>query len=212
MDAVFTAIPFSMKRTFLLLLCLVAFFSSVQAQGITFGAGIGGAMPQSGRFNDFWSPGPAIEANAGYMFSPSIGLQARVGYNIFSLDQDAVLAAAQAGGPDVALFGGDADILTVMANALVFLSEIGPVHPYLMFGLGYYDPNIQGAVVVFTNNNVRTISPIEDQRAGILLGAGTAFSVSNHFAVTVEARYESALAEAGNRLGHIPFTFGVQFR
>src|SRR5690606_30771646 len=150
----FTVFPHPMKRSLLLLLCLVSISSSVQAQGITIGVGIGGALPQGGRFNEFWLPGPALEANVGYMLTPSFGIQARAGYNLFSLNQDAVLTAAQAGGPDIALFGGGADIKTVMVDALFYLSEIGPVQPFVLFGLGYFDPTIEGVIVIFTNNQV----------------------------------------------------------
>jgi opacity protein-like surface antigen len=176
----------------LLLLSMVTLARPARAQ-VTLGLG-GGATFPTGNLNSVYSTGWNALANLGVHFPAiPIGLRGDLMFNQL---------------PVKSSFGTSAHTQIWTANANVVLSAPGPVSPYLIGGVGYYNHhyrvNLNGSTVAAggstTSNNV-----------GINGGGGLDLKLpGTGIGLFAEARYHYVFV-GSNHIAFIPITAGVTF-
>lgn len=175
--------------------CLALAAAAAPAQGqVAFGLAAGATAP-SGSLND--------RSNLGY--NGLVTLQLAV--PLFPLQFRADLQYNSFGGKDFigaansALKGADARVISGTANAVLNLMP-GPIKPYLIGGIGYYDTKFAGTAAT--------------RKVGYNYGAGVKFGLTGA-SIFVEARLhevkEAAFNVSGGRTTakFIPVTIGIMF-
>lgn len=107
------------------------------------------------------------------------------------------------------LFSGDSfhiQIWTANANLVASLVPGGPVVPYLIGGVGFYNSSFHLGT---SNNTISTQGSTHDNNIGLNGGGGVRVNFGG-IGIFGEARYHYIFT-SGNHIQMIPITFGVRF-
>jgi hypothetical protein len=176
----------------LLLLSMVTLARPARAQ-ITLGLG-GGATFPTGSLNSVYSTGWNALANLGVHFPAfPVGLRGDLMFNQLPLKSS---------------FGTSAHIQIWTANANVVVSAPGPVSPYLIGGVGYYNDryrvNLSGSTVVARGSTT-------SNDLGINGGGGLDLKLpGTGIGLFAEVRYHYIFV-GSNHITFVPITAGVTF-
>lgn len=186
-------------------IAIAALASNARAQGLGLGASVGTNVP-SGKFSDQAKTGLVINGIAELRLPALVGVRGELFWSRSDIENPIIRNVGNAVLPSNSNVSGNVDLIGGIGNLVVNLGA-GPLHPYLIGGVGVYHRRVaqdaSGTVQEF-----RHLTDSES-KVGYNGGAGLALGLLGLHAF-VEARYHS-VGTTGGRTNFIPVTVGLTF-
>ena len=179
--------------------------SSAHAQGLGLGASIGTNVP-SGKFSDQSKTGLVINGIAELRLPALVGIRGELFWSRSDIENPIIRNVGNATLPSDTHVTGNVNLIGGIGNLVVNLGA-GPLHPYLIGGVGLYHQRV-AQDAAGTVDEFRHLTRSES-KVGYNGGAGLAIGLLGLHAF-VEARYHS-VATDGGRTNFIPVVVGLTF-
>jgi hypothetical protein len=179
--------------------------SSAQAQGLGLGASVGTNVP-SGKFSDQSKTGLVVNGIVELRLPAMVGLRGELFWSRSDIENAIIRNVGNSTLPSNSNVTGNVNLIGGIGNVVLNLGA-GPVHPYVIGGVGLYQQrvaqDVAGSVDQFRHLTRNTSNVGYNGGVGIALGL-----IGVH--VFAEARYHSVATEGG-RTNFVPVTVGLTF-
>ncbi|MEE9443468.1 MAG: outer membrane beta-barrel protein [candidate division Zixibacteria bacterium] len=207
-----------MKKAILGMVVFVIFATTGMAQTKMsgyIGGGLGVPMSPSG-FTDEHNMGPNFMGGLGFELSPSLELVCRVGYNMFPINEDAIMTELEAELgplPGVSIDGGTFKVLAFGADLKVNFQSSGDeanMAPFIVLGLGMASTSFSDVTVSLGGMGITVPVDASETNFALNFGAGFNYMFSPSTGLFVDGRYCIILTE-DESVSYLPIRAGLKF-